>query len=122
MGIKYLLDTNVVSKYFFNQLNENIYTLIDHLAPSISVISQIELLSYPSFTSDELAIMNQFISDATIYPLDENVVNETIKLRKKYKIKTPDAIIAATALVHGLKLITIDKDFQNIKGLDLILS
>ncbi|MCF8381671.1 MAG: PIN domain-containing protein [Bacteroidales bacterium] len=39
---------------------------------------------------------------------------------KSKKIKTPDAIIAATAMVHGCTLITNnEKDFNNIKGLKI---
>ena len=43
------------------------------------------------------------------------VGNQTIKNRQQYKIKTPDAIIGATAQVHGFEIITnnID-DFKNL--------
>ena len=36
------------------------------------------------------------------------------------KIKTPDAIIAATAIVHKFTLLTNDDDFKNIPGLQII--
>ena len=53
--------------------------------------------------------------------LDDDITAKTIELRKKYKIKLPDAIIAATALVFELTLITgnID-DFKNIEGIDIL--
>ena len=120
MGIRYLLDTNIVSKYFYNQLEENITSLIENLVPEISVITQIELLSYTGFSTGELSIVNEFISDAAVHELDSSVVNETIRLRRKYKIKTPDAIIAATAIVNKLHLISYDASFKNIKGLSLV--
>ena len=120
MGIRYLLDTNIVSKYFCNQLEENITSLIENLVPEISVITQLELLSYTGFSTEELSIVNEFISDAAVHELDSSVVNETIRLRRKYKIKTPDAIIAATAIVNKLHLISYDASFKNIKGLSLV--
>jgi len=43
-----------------------------------------------------------------------------VKIRRGKKIKTPDAIIAATAIVHNLTLITGDGDFNNIKGLSIV--
>ncbi|MCE2961564.1 MAG: PIN domain-containing protein [Chitinophagales bacterium] len=120
MGIRYLLDTNIVSKYFCNQLEENITSLIENLVPEISVITQIELLSYTGFSTDEISIINEFISDAVVHELDSSVVKETVRLRRKYKIKTPDAIIAATAIINDLHLISYDTSFKNIKGLYLV--
>ncbi|SEL54091.1 hypothetical protein SAMN05421740_106223 [Parapedobacter koreensis] len=53
--------------------------------------------------------------------MDDDVVIQTIALRKKRKIKLPDAIIAATAIVQKCTLITRNiQDFSNIKGLRLI--
>jgi predicted nucleic acid-binding protein len=47
-------------------------------------------------------------------------VFQCVKIRRNKKIKTPDAIIAATAIVHNLTLITSDTDFNNIENLHLI--
>ena len=41
----------------------------------------------------------------TLLIIDDNVVDTTIVLRKNRKIKLPDAIIAATALVHNMTLL-----------------
>ena len=45
------------------------------------------------------------------------VVKQCVNIRRSQKIKTPDAIIAATAIVHNLTLITSDSDFKNIADL-----
>ena len=113
MRNKYLLDTNIVI-YFFNGITDD-ESLIDSF--NISIITKIEFLSWQKLFNDEK--LNQkaieFISNATIYDLDEVVGNQTIKNRQQYKIKTPDAIIGATAQVHGFEIITnnID-DFKNL--------
>ena len=45
---------------------------------------------------------------------------QCVKVRKGKKIKTPDAIIAATALANGYTLITNNiTDFKNIPGLKI---
>jgi predicted nucleic acid-binding protein len=55
------------------------------------------------------------------YQLTPAIVEKTIELRKAYKIKLPDAIIAATALVNKLTLISRDtNDFRKVKGLKVI--
>ncbi|MBO5690919.1 MAG: PIN domain-containing protein, partial [Spirochaetaceae bacterium] len=38
-----------------------------------------------------------------------------------YKIKLPDAIVAATAISYNVPLLTADKEFNKIKGLNLCL-
>jgi predicted nucleic acid-binding protein len=50
--------------------------------------------------------------------LSDEIVNETIELRKTKRMKLPDAIIAATAIVHNLCLVSRnDKDFDKIPNL-----
>lgn len=41
--------------------------------------------------------------------------------KQEFKIKVPDAIIAATSIHKNIPLITFDKGFDTIKSLDLIL-
>lgn len=61
------------------------------------------------------------MSDAEILQLSGAIVNQTIEIRKVHKIKLPDAIISATALVHDFKLISRNiSDFKNIGGLTVV--
>ena len=58
---------------------------------------------------------------ADVIEVDKAIINQTILLRKSRKIKLPDAIIAATAMVHELTLITHNiKDFERIERLQVI--
>lgn len=52
--------------------------------------------------------------------LTTEVVNKCVAIRRSRKIKTPDAVIAATAIVHDLTLITNDSDFDSIDGLRIL--
>ena len=116
-----MIDTNAViqllggnlpssgSQWLQNIINQN-----DHC---LSVINQIELLGFNGSPA-EMAILNSFIQISAILPLNDTIAQETIRLRKAYRIKLPDAIIAATALVHNCILVTNNiSDFQTISGL-----
>jgi predicted nucleic acid-binding protein len=66
-------------------------------------------------------VLYNFINDALVYELEKEIKLKTADIRKANKIKLPDGIIAATALVHGLILLTRNvSDFKNIDGLNLI--
>lgn len=90
------------------------------LTPNISVITQIEALSWVSSDKNKEAIVKAFVDDANILQLSPDVVAQCVKIRRSRKIKTPDAIIAATAIAHDLTLVTNDNDFNNIQGLRII--
>lgn len=121
MGLKYFLDSNAVIGYFSNDLSTAGSELLNNLTPSISVITRIELLSSAKTSSDELFQLQKFIENASVYNLDELTILKTIELRKKYHLKTPDAIIAATAIINRMVLITRNlKDFDKVVELELI--
>lgn len=47
--------------------------------------------------------------------------HQTIAIRRNYKLKLPDSIIAASALTENMSFITSDKGFRRITELDFIL-
>jgi predicted nucleic acid-binding protein len=120
---QYLIDTNVVSNYFSELLPEVGMTLIDEAidaTPNLSIITQIELLSWKTDDVAELQVKN-FIQDSIIWEVTPDVVIECVRIRRSKKIKTPDAIIAATTLANGFTIITNnEKDFENIRGLKIV--
>jgi len=123
MEPKYLLDSNVIIGYLAGRLPgsgmETVSAIVDQ-TPNISVISQIEVLRFNDTPENE-AILNNFVVMSVIHPLSSIVVQRTIALCKQRKINLPDAIIAATALVENMVLVTrnID-DFKNISDLILL--
>jgi len=53
--------------------------------------------------------------------LEEAIILKAIEIRKINRVKLPDAIVAATALVNSQILITRNvSDFKNINGLQVI--
>jgi predicted nucleic acid-binding protein len=120
---QYLIDTNVVIDYLGNKLPASgmdfMNTVIDAV-PNISVVTKIEVLGFNA-PEQHYQLLTNFIHDATVLDLSNNVVEASIDIRKKHKTKLPDAIIAATALVYDLVLISRNtSDFKNIDGLQVI--
>ena len=122
-GLKFLLDSNAVidflgAKYPAEGMNL-INSAVDDV-PNISIISKIEVLSYKA-SELEYELLQSFCKDALIIELNDEIVNKTIDVRIQYKLKTPDAIIAATALVYNMILITRNtSDFGKVQGLTII--
>jgi predicted nucleic acid-binding protein len=86
----------------------------------ISVMSRIEVLGYPQ-TADQLQQAMRLLAYFDEIPLHEPVVQRTIALRQQYRIRLPDALIAATALYLGFPLVTRNtQDFQTINGLIIL--
>ncbi|MDX2128527.1 MAG: type II toxin-antitoxin system VapC family toxin [Chloroherpetonaceae bacterium] len=120
---KYLIDTNVVIDYLGNKLPASgmdfMNTVIDAV-PNVSVVTKIEVLGFNA-PEQHYQLLTNFINDANVLDLTNIVVEASIEIRKKIKTKLPDAIIAATALVTGLVLISRNiNDFKNIDGLQVI--
>lgn len=120
---QYLIDTNAVIDYLGKNLPASgmdfMNSIIDAI-PNVSVVTKIEVLGFNA-PDEHYQILTSFMSDATIFDLTSNIVDASILIRKKHKTKLPDAIIAATALVYDLTLITRNiSDFKNISELKTI--
>ena len=120
---QYLIDTNVVSDYFSASLPLAGMLFMDTVidtTPNISVITQIEPLCWNTDAATEQNVKN-FIADSLVLDITHEVITYCVALRKNKKIKTPDAIIAATVLAYNFTIITNnEKDFGNIKGLKFV--
>lgn len=117
-GIDYLADTNA-----FILLLEKHPALKSLLTSSwhYSFITQIELLGKFNISSSESKQVKGLLS-VCVKLVHTEIINEVaISLKQQYRIKLPDALIAATALHYQLPLLTFDKGFKHIKGLDMII-
>lgn len=66
-------------------------------------------------------LLENLINDVEIIGLTAAVAYRIITIRKANKIKLPDDIIAATALIHGLTIITRNiVDFKGINGIKVL--
>ena len=116
---QYLIDNNAISRYFAGTLSEKGMAFIDEI-PIISVVTEIEALSWVSSDKRKEKVIQSFIKDSNVLPLSQDVIDKCVAIRRSRKIKTPDAIIAATTMVHELTLVTCDNDFSNIPHLKVL--
>ncbi len=117
----FVLDTNVLIYYaagnrevagFFDRYEQEIFYL-----PSIVVA---EFLSYPLITQEVINKFRHFASQTIILNLDFAIAELTAELRRAYKLKLADSIVAASALISDSVLVTRNtRDFRRIKGLRL---
>ena len=120
----YLVDTNIAIYYYGMLLAKKSEVILEEIINNqyyISVINRIELLGNKGILNQEQAALDSFINNAIIHNLNEEIILETIKIRKNYSVKLPDAIIAATCLVNNCVLVTNNtKDFEKIERLHTI--
>ncbi len=109
--MNYLLDTNIVLYFLGGQLK----TPLPNGRLIVSFVTEIELLSYPSLKEEEERIIRGFLEQVSVVGLTQQIKDSTIFLRKKYNMKTPDALIAATGLSQDSCVLTNDLDFRRIK-------
>ena len=81
---------------------------IDEAFRYISVITRMELAAKQNMKREEEEAIRNFIADVTVSPLDEEVECKAVEIRRTTKIKLPDCIIAATAIVLDAVLVTND--------------
>ena len=115
------MDTNVAIDYIGGLLPQKANQWLDTIVENdiaVSVINKIEILGFSTEHQEDMLPFEELVATLELLYVTNNVVNQTIILRKKYKIQLPDAIIAATALVYDLTLLSRnEKDFKRVNGL-----
>lgn len=120
---EYLIDTNILI-YHTNGSEvalDFLTKLTDERSLNISILTKVEFLGWDKHTPEGYEKCKKLIESANVYPLDEEVANKAIELKRKVNIKLADAVIGATALVNDLKLATRNvDDFEMLEELDLV--
>jgi toxin FitB len=115
-----LLDSNVII-YSARPENGFLRQLIAERAPAVSAVSYVEVLGYHHITETERRYFEAFFAEARVLPLAQAVLDEAVRLRQTKKIKLGDSLVAATALLHDLTLVTRNvDDFLGIDGLRIL--
>lgn len=121
---QYLLDTNILIYYFNNQPEvQDVFDTIEtgNAAAFYCPISWVELLCYPNLTPEQANEMRDFLRLIHRVSLTESVLDSAAEIRRNYRLKLADGIIAASALVTGYILVTRNvDDFKRVDGLSLL--
>ncbi len=114
--LRYLLDTNIIiGMYEHNpavfELFKNSRVALDECA--YSSITRMELLGYTGISEHEASVISSLLDRMKPISIDRFIEDKAIILKQQNKMKLPDTIILATALVNKLELLTLDKKLAN---------
>jgi predicted nucleic acid-binding protein len=116
-GIKILVDTNIIIYHFAG--NDKIEKFLNNKVVYISAITYSELLS-KSLPPGEEIILKDYLNSIQIIHTNNVICEIAADLRKTYRIKLPDALIAATCFFLNIPLITFDEVFNKIDHLKIL--
>ncbi len=124
MGTRYLIDSNAAIDFLGGLLptaaTAQLESWILNGECSISIINRIELYSIV-LPPAALTAMNNLVAAVQIFPLSDTIADRTIEIRQAYRLKLPDAVIAATCLENALLVISRNiSDFGKVAGLTVI--
>ena len=115
-----VLDTNILI-YSAQSGGERLRQWLEDPAAIVSIVSRIEALGFPRITAEEKAAIADALQCVPEAGVTESVAVQAIAPRQERKMALADAIIAATALVYRLPLVTQNvADFKHITGMRLI--
>ncbi|MFH1146075.1 MAG: type II toxin-antitoxin system VapC family toxin [Pseudomonadota bacterium] len=118
----YLVDTNILI-YHTAGLKDSVSFLGDLIARqalSVSILTKIEFLGWDKHTPEGFEKCRRLLEFANVYPVDEEVAEKTISIRRGMNIRLADAVIAATALLNNMTLATRNvDDFKKIQALEV---
>jgi len=123
MEKKYLIDTNILIYHLNDDIPDYSLSIIKEIIKNslnISVIAKCELLGWNGYDETSFLEAKRFLGYAQIFNINDQIVDSTIEIMRKWNLELPDAIIAATALLNNLILVTRNvKDFNKINNLEI---
>ena len=124
MAERYLIDSSAAIKYLNETFSAAAILFLDEIVDTesiISFISEIELQVWSPANAEDISIYQSFVAGSLVIGIHAGIIQQTIIIRKMYKLKLPDAIIAATAIDNNFTLIADnDADFKKVPGLKYI--
>lgn len=115
-----LLDSNIII-YAVQPENEFLREFIANNSPYVSAISYLEVLGYHQLTDTDKNYFEDFFKASQILPISQAVISQAVTLKQRKKMSLGDAIIAGTALVYNLTVVTRNvADFSSIIELKLL--
>jgi len=120
----YLLDTNSI--IYFLTGDKNTVSLISELflrneIVNVPTIVRLELLSKPGLSRSEYVSIIDFLNSVREINLDTIIADLAAEIRRTFKLKVADSIIAATTLYTGSTLVTRNsRDFKNIPNFNIL--
>lgn len=118
-GAKLFLDTNII--LYFLEGKSDIVEIISECDLIISFITELELLSFKTLADEEEQAIKGFVNSCQLISINKDIKKLTVELKRRYQLKLPDAIIAATAYSLNIPLLTADRQFQQVEELEVVI-
>jgi len=113
LRVKYLVDSNIIIYHLNNESIATKFLSQNYQEIAISQITYVEVLSFPFSTEQEIEV-KILLSKFKILDVDQAISNQAVENRKIKKIKLPDNLIASTAMINSLIIVTRNvKDFRS---------
>jgi hypothetical protein len=114
----HLLDSNTII-YLSKEIIKVDNLFEDGEEYGVSIITYMEVLGYDFESTKEKVFIEELLSYLNIFYIDEPIAMKVVQIKRKNKIKLPDAIICATAIINNATLVTNDIKLENIKSLKI---
>lgn len=118
-GNKVFVDTNIL--IYLLKGDKDILNILNGKLLLMSFITELELLSFPKLDKKTEKLIRELIANCKILGYNDDIKDLTLSFRKKYSLKLPDAIIAATGYYLQAPLLTSDKIFHKIDEMEIII-
>lgn len=120
----YTFDTNIIIYYLKGDRGavSLVSNILERNVPIyVSTITEIELFGFSGLSAGETRQIEAILNTVSIISLDSRIARLAGFLRRQYRLKIADSVIAATALFTGTMLITRNiRDFKKIDGLSML--
>ena len=123
--MRWRLDTNVVIDAFAGRA-DTVKAIASARTAALewigySAVTRLEVLGFPGLTADDEVGVRNLLAQFSEAPIDAAVIERAIEIRKSVRIKIPDALVAATAVIYEANLVTRNTiDFKNVRGLSIL--
>ena len=120
----YTLDTNAILYYLKDDANtvsllRGIFA--QNVPVYVSAITELELFAFSNLSAAEEALIEELLTTVAIISVDSHIARLAAFIRRQYRLKVPDSVIAATALFTGSTLLTRNtRDFRRIPNFSVL--
>jgi predicted nucleic acid-binding protein len=119
----YTLDTNAIL-YYLKDDADAVSVLrgvfAENVPVYVSAVTELELLAYSGLSPEEESLIEELLATISVIPVDSRIARLAALVRRHYRLKVPDSVIAATAMFTGSRLVTRNtRDFRKISSLAL---
>jgi predicted nucleic acid-binding protein len=118
----YLIDTNILIYHTAGDRKsvDFLRKVIERKSFHISILTKIEFLGWDRHTAEGFEKCKRLVEEANILMIDNIIADKTIELKRNKRMKLADAIIAATAMVNNLTLVTRNTGDFKLVGLSIL--